>query len=123
LATQSPGPLQGKVAIVTGASSGIGASAGRLLAQNGCAVALVARRADRLESMARSIEASGGRALAVPADVTKEEEVGETVARARKIFGSIDILVNAAGILRPGAIEHAATADWMASKSTPRTAT
>jgi NADP-dependent 3-hydroxy acid dehydrogenase YdfG len=106
------GPLTGRVALVTGASSGIGEAAALALAAAGVAVAVTARRADRLHALAAKIEAAGGKALALPADVTDERAaqgvVAETVAR----LGRLDVLVNSAGVIQAGGVEHADTAQW-----------
>jgi len=91
--------LTGKVVILTGASSGIGAAAARELVRQGCRVALAARSAERL----RALEAElGAAALAVPTDVTSGPEVGRLVAATRERFGRIDILLANAGIYIPG---------------------
>ena len=90
--------LQGRVALVTGASSGLGTQFAKALADNGAAVALVARRADRLVDMKKSIEAAGGRAIAVEADVTNRAAMARAFDAAEKAFGAVTILVNNAGI-------------------------
>jgi len=90
--------LSGRVALVTGASSGLGQQFARALADNGAAVALVARRADRLADLQKSIEAAGGRAIAVEADVTDRAAVARAFDAAEKAFGIVTILVNNAGI-------------------------
>lgn len=99
--------LAGKVALVTGASSGIGAGTALVLAQAGATVALSARRADRLAALVAQIEAIGGKALALPGDMTVEAEalqaVDDTVARLRRI----DILINSAGVMQAGKVEGA----------------
>jgi len=97
-ASSMGGSLTDQVAIVTGASSGIGRAAALALAREGAAVALAARRAERLEEVAAAITGAGGRALAVPTDVARERQVAALVARAVEAFGGIDILVNAAGV-------------------------
>lgn len=102
--------LTGRVAIVTGASSGIGEATAKALAHEGCAVALVARREDRLERIANGIE--NGRTLVVPTDVTDEDEVTAMVEETRDVFGSIDILVNNAGVLRSDLVVDASRADF-----------
>ena len=89
--------LQGRVAAITGASSGIGRACARALARSGVAVVLGARRKERLEDAARDIRESGGRAEAVVADVTVEEDVARMVARAQAAFGSLDIMICNAG--------------------------
>jgi 3-oxoacyl-[acyl-carrier protein] reductase len=92
--------LKGRVALVTGASSGLGTQFARALADNGAAVALVARRADRLADMKTAIEAAGGRAIAVEADVTDRTAVTQAFDAAEKAFGTVTILVNNAGIVQ-----------------------
>jgi NADP-dependent 3-hydroxy acid dehydrogenase YdfG len=104
--------LQGKVCVVTGASSGIGEATARLLAGAGAAVALGARRADRLEQLAAEIERDGGRAIAVEADVSKEEEARALIDRAGAELGRLDVLVNNAGVMLLGPIQDADTSEW-----------
>jgi len=93
------GRLDGKVAIITGASSGIGAGTAELFAKEGATVVLTARRTDRLQALAEKIEKAGGRALAVTGDVRRVEDVKNVVAKTMDVFGKIDVLVNNAGIL------------------------
>ncbi|WP_445282575.1 SDR family NAD(P)-dependent oxidoreductase [Streptomyces sp. DSM 118148] len=93
----SGGLLSGRVAMITGASSGIGAAAARLFAAEGAAVVLMARREDRLKHLADDIEAGGGRALAAPGDVACAEDVRQVVARAEETFGRLDVAFNNAG--------------------------
>ena len=90
--------LQGHVALVTGASSGLGIQFAKVLADNGAAVALVARRADRLLDLQQSIEAAGGRALAIKADVTDRAATAHAFDAAEEAFGTVTILVNNTGI-------------------------
>jgi NADP-dependent 3-hydroxy acid dehydrogenase YdfG len=104
--------LEGKTALVTGASSGIGRSTARAFAATGAKVALVARRADRLRKVAEEIEAAGGEALVLQAAVTDEHEAAKTVKDAVRHFGGLDILVNAAGMTQVGRVENANLADW-----------
>ena len=90
--------LKGKVAIVTGASSGIGEATARELASRGAAVVLAARAAEKLEALEREISASGGRVLAVETDVSDRDSVEAMVERTVEAFGSLDILINNAGL-------------------------
>jgi NAD(P)-dependent dehydrogenase (short-subunit alcohol dehydrogenase family) len=89
--------LEGEVAIVTGASSGIGAATARELAQRGAVVVLAARRADALQAEAETIRGAGGQALAIPADVTDRTQLTQLAERATATFGRVDVLVNNAG--------------------------
>ena len=100
--------LQGKVAVVTGASSGLGADAARAYAQQGAKVALLARRKERLDALAAELTEAGASVLAVPCDVTDEEQVKEAIEKVLKEFGRIDILLNNAGIAVRGNV-HALT--------------
>ena len=100
--------LTGSVAVVTGASSGIGEATARALGREGCAVALVARREDRLEEIAEEIDAT---TLVVPTDVTDEDAVRAMVETVREELGGIDILVNNAGVARGGPVAEADLAE------------
>lgn len=91
------GQLTNRVAVVTGASTGIGRSIALAFAKEGAKVALAARRPAELQAAAREIEAAGGTALALPTDVTDEEQVVSLFRRTEASFGSVDILVNNAG--------------------------
>jgi short-subunit dehydrogenase len=90
--------LKGRVAVVTGASSGIGEATARELASRGAAVVIAARDAESLEKLEREISASGGRALAVKTDISDADSVAAMVREAVQAFGSIDVLVNNAGV-------------------------
>jgi len=104
--------LAGTVALVTGASSGIGAATAKALAGQGATVALLARRAERLEELKSEIEAAGGSALVVAADVTVADEVTAAVDRVVGELGRLDTLVNNAGLLRIGDAAGAPLKDW-----------
>src|SRR5437588_6077633 len=91
--------LSGTVALVTGASSGIGEATASRLAQLGSAVAIVARRADRLQQLAERIQGEGGRALVIEADVSSEEQARGAVEQAVTELGRLDTLVNNAGVM------------------------
>ena len=91
--------LTDQVALVTGASSGIGEATAETLAANGASVALAARREDDLEDLADRIESEGGDALVVPTDITDEEQVENTIETTHEEFGRLDILVNNAGVM------------------------
>ena len=104
--------LAGTVALVTGASSGIGAATAKALAAQGAAVALLARRADRLAELKTEIESGGGTALVVPADITDSEQVAAAVARTVAELGRLDILVNNAGLMQSAPATEASLQDW-----------
>ena len=106
------GRLAGTTALVTGASSGIGEATALALAAEGAAVAVVARRRDRLEDLAGRIETGGGRALVIEADVTQEEQAREAVAQTVRELGRLDTLVNNAGVMLLGPMEHAPVEEW-----------
>lgn len=91
--------IEGKVIVVTGASSGIGESTARHLAELGGVVVLGARRESRLDAIVKDITAKGGKALAVTVDVTKREQVDALIQAALKAYGKIDVLVNNAGVM------------------------
>ena len=104
--------LDGQVAIVTGAGTGIGRSAALLLANEGAAVVVAARTVSDLESLVAEIEAAGGRALAVPTDVTVEEQAEALVQKTVETYGRVDILVNNAGTNVRAPIDKVTTPDW-----------
>src|SRR2546426_2318117 len=106
------GPLDGKVAIVTGGSRGIGAEVGARLAEHGAAVVVSGRDGDRLQRAVRDLEAQGGAALGVVADVASREDCDRLVNAARQHFGRIDVLVNNAGVTRDELLVPVKDEDW-----------
>jgi NADP-dependent 3-hydroxy acid dehydrogenase YdfG len=104
--------LSGQVIAITGASSGIGEATALACARAGGAVALAARRGDRIQELAERITQDGGRAIAVPTDVGEEEQANAFVARAHAELGRLDVLVNNAGVMLLGPIENAPTEEW-----------
>jgi 3-oxoacyl-[acyl-carrier protein] reductase len=104
--------LKNRVALVTGASSGLGTQFAKALADNGAAVALVARRVDRLADLQKAIEAAGGRALAIEADVTDRAVMAAAFDAAEKAFGTVTILVNNAGIAHGGRAVDMPAEEW-----------
>ncbi len=100
------------MALVTGASSGIGEATARELARHGAAVAIAARRKERLDTLASEIEAAGGTALAIEADVTDEQQARALVATTVARLGRLDTVVNNAGQMLLGPIEGAPTEEW-----------
>ncbi|NMG08659.1 SDR family NAD(P)-dependent oxidoreductase [Brasilonema sp. UFV-L1] len=106
------GKLEGKIAVVTGASSGIGRATAIALADEGAQVAIVARRKDRLESLAEHIGDFGGQALSIVADLTDEAQARQTVQQVNEKFGRVDILVNSAGVMLINPIQGVDTTEW-----------
>jgi NADP-dependent 3-hydroxy acid dehydrogenase YdfG len=104
--------LNGRVAAITGASSGMGEATARRLAAKGAAVALIARRADRLEKIATEIEEAGGCAIPVVADVTEPDTLNKAAAEIQSRLGTTSILFNNAGIMLPAPIVDKRTAEW-----------
>ncbi len=104
--------LSNQVVAVTGASSGIGEATALACARAGAAVALAARRVDRIEDLAGRIAAEGGRAIAVQTDVGEESQAREFVQRAASELGRLDVLVNNAGVMLLGPLENAPTEEW-----------
>jgi NADP-dependent 3-hydroxy acid dehydrogenase YdfG len=101
------GTLTDKVALVTGASSGIGEATALALVSAGAAVALAARRADRLAALVRKIEDAGGTALSLPCDMTDQTDAIRAVEKTVTWLGRLDVLVNSAGVMQAGGIENA----------------
>ncbi|MFF4138197.1 SDR family NAD(P)-dependent oxidoreductase [Streptomyces mirabilis] len=107
-----PSKLTATVALVTGASSGVGAATARRLAEDGACVTLVARRKDRLDDVAAEIEKAGGTALVVEADITDRTQAEAAVQQAVEHFGRLDTLVNNAGLMLLGPVVGADVDEW-----------
>jgi NADP-dependent 3-hydroxy acid dehydrogenase YdfG len=104
--------LEGTVALVTGASSGIGAATAAALADHGAAVALAARRRDRLEALAAGIRSQGGTALVLESDITDQKQAADAVARTVAELGRLDTLINNAGVMLLGPAAAAPLSEW-----------
>jgi NADP-dependent 3-hydroxy acid dehydrogenase YdfG len=104
--------LAGCIALVTGASSGIGEATARALGSLGATTVLVARRVDRLEQLAGELREAGGRVLTVQADVTDQPQAAAAVERAVREFGRLDIVINNAGVLAMGPIASTPVEQW-----------
>lgn len=106
------GGIEGKVVVITGASSGIGEATARLLARRGARLVVGARRADRLEALVAEIRAEGGTAECRALDVTKREQVEEFVRFAERTFGRVDVVVNNAGVMPLSALDQLKVEEW-----------
>ncbi|WP_339227501.1 SDR family oxidoreductase [Oceanobacillus sp. FSL K6-2867] len=105
--------LEGKTAVVTGASSGIGVAIAKQLAKDGVNVVLAARRKDKLEEVVKEINSLGnGQALAIPTDVSQQESVNSMVNQATEAFGNIDVYVNNAGLVGDGIVRNENVQAW-----------
>jgi len=104
--------LDGKVALVTGASSGLGARFAQVLAENGASVVLVARRTERLTALRAQIEKAGGKAIAAAADVRDRHAMASAFDAAEKAFGTVTVLVNNAGIAHAARAVELAEEEW-----------
>ncbi|HVR28340.1 MAG TPA: glucose 1-dehydrogenase [Thermoanaerobaculia bacterium] len=104
--------LDGRTAVITGASSGLGVVMAEALAGAGANVVLAARREERIQELARAIEGAGAKALALRCDVTREDDVDRLVAAALERFGSLDVLVNNAGVADPQPAEQESLEHW-----------
>ncbi len=104
--------IEGKVVVITGASSGLGEATARMLSAQGAVVVLGARRVDRIEALAKELSDAGGKALALQTDVTRAADVQRLVDAAVEKFGRIDVLVNNAGLMPSSPLERLKIADW-----------
>lgn len=104
--------LTGKVALVTGASSGIGRASALALARQGAKTALAARRVEKLESLVGEIKTLGGEAIAIPTDVLKQEDILQAIAKTVATFGRLDVLLNNAGVGSIGPTLEMTQDDW-----------
>lgn len=104
--------IKDKIVVVTGASSRLGEATARLLSRQGATLVLGARRADRLEALAKDIEAHGGKALALQTDVTRREQVKALVDSAVQKYGRIDVMINNAGLMPQAPLEQLKVEEW-----------
>ena len=104
--------IEGKVIVITGASSGNGEATARFLSAQGAIVVLGARRVDRLQSLAGELIRNGGKALAMPTDVTQADQVKRLVDAAVQTYGRVDVLVNNAGLMPHSPLERLKIDDW-----------
>jgi len=104
--------IEGKIVVITGASSGLGEAAARFLSARGAIVVLGARRVDRIQSLADELARSGGKALAVATDVTHFDQVKRLVDAAVQTYGRIDVIINNAGLMPQSPLERLKIDDW-----------
>jgi NADP-dependent 3-hydroxy acid dehydrogenase YdfG len=104
--------IEGKVVVITGASSGLGEATARHLSAQGASVVLGARRQDRVQALARELTGSGGKAIAVTTDVTDREQVRKLVDAAVQAQGRIDVMINNAGLMPHSPLERGKVDDW-----------
>jgi len=104
--------IEGKVVVITGASSGLGEATARRLSEEGAALVLAARRAERIEKLANTIEENGGKAVAIPTDVTNAQQVQSLVDSAVQKFGKVDVILNNAGVMPLSALESLKVHEW-----------
>ncbi len=104
--------IEGKVVVITGASSGLGEAAARLLSAEGATVVLGARRVDRIQALAKELTGRGGKALAIQTDVTRHEQVKKLVDGAVQTYGRVDVMLNNAGLMPHSPLERLKIDDW-----------
>jgi len=104
--------IEGKVVVITGASSGLGEATARLLSVQGATVVLGARRIERLQKLAGELTGSGGKALAVETDVTHYEQVKRLVDAAVRKFGRVNVMLNNAGLMQQSPLERLKVDEW-----------
>jgi NADP-dependent 3-hydroxy acid dehydrogenase YdfG len=104
--------IEGKVVVITGASSGLGEASARYLSTQGATVVLGARRHDRIESLARELTARGGKATAVTTNVTDRQQVKKLVDAAVQAYGRIDVIINKAGLMPQAPLERLQIDEW-----------
>ena len=104
--------IEGKVVVITGASSGLGEASARLLSAEGASVVLGARREDRIQSLAGELTAKGGKALAIPTDVARREQVQKLVDAGVEAYGRIDVMINNAGLMPQAPLERLKVDEW-----------
>lgn len=104
--------IEGKIVVITGASSGLGESTARLLSAQGASVVLGARRVDRLRSLVDELTGSGGKALSVSTDVTYLDQVKKLVDAAVQTYGRIDVMINNAGLMPQSPLERLKVDEW-----------
>src|SRR3954468_13705 len=104
--------IEGKVVVITGASSGLGEAAAKHLSELGATVVLGARRADRIEKLAKEIQDNGGQALAISMDVTQRDQVKKLVDSAVEQFGRVDVVLNNAGVMPLSPMDRLNVDEW-----------
>ncbi|WP_430389875.1 SDR family oxidoreductase [Dyella sp. 20L07] len=104
--------IEGKVVVITGASSGLGEATARYLSERGAIVVLGARRVDRIQALAAELVSNGGKAIALATDVTRHEDVKALVDLAVQTFGRVDVLINNAGVMPHSPLERLKIDDW-----------